>query len=77
MNPEQTRACVLKILLVDDDPAEHILLKRTLEKVGRGPPPIDLVYVGDFGSASSASRKAESMSFFLDNRLGPNNDFPR
>ncbi|MBC7280730.1 hypothetical protein [Hoeflea sp.] len=72
MKPEQTGHAV-KILLVDDDPAEHMLLMRTLEKVDG--PPIDLVYVGDIGSAVDCVKKGGIDVVFLDNRLVPNNDF--
>ena len=72
MNPEQT-GDILKILLVDDDPAEHTLLKRTLDKVDG--PPIDLIYVGDIASAVERVKQGGIDVVFLDNRLVPNNDF--
>ena len=63
----------LKILLVDDDPAEHILLKRKLAKVDG--PGIDLHYVADIGSAVDCVRAGDVDMVFLDNRLLPNKDF--
>ncbi len=63
----------LKILLVDDDPAEHVLLKRKLEKVGGTT--IQLDYVGDIGSAVDRIKMGDIDIVFLDNRLVPNNDF--
>ncbi|MBU4530674.1 MAG: response regulator [Hoeflea sp.] len=72
MNPDRT-GHPLKILLVDDDPAEHLLLKRTLEKVDG--PPIELDYVGDIDSAVECVKAGDIDIVFLDNRLVPNNDF--
>ena len=63
----------LKILLVDDDPAEHVLMKRTLEKVDG--PPLELEYVSDIGSAVEAVAGGGVDLVLLDNRLVPNNDF--
>ncbi|OCW58834.1 response regulator [Hoeflea olei] len=63
----------LKILLVDDDPAEHLLLRRTLEKVDG--PPIELEYVADIESAVECVKGGGIDMVFLDNRLVPNNDF--
>lgn len=72
MNSDQTDRQV-RILLIDDDPDEFRLLKRTLNEV-KGPL-IELAYVGDIASAVS-HLKANSIDIvLLDNRLLPNNDF--
>ena len=63
----------LRILLVDDDPAEHILLKRQLKNVEELK--IDLDYVGDIGAAVEGVKAGGIDMVFLDNRLIPNNDF--
>ena len=63
----------LKILLVDDDPAEQVLLRRTLEKVDG--PEIRLDYVADIASAVECVKAGGIDIVFLDNRLVPNNDF--
>jgi len=63
----------LRILLVDDDPAEHILLKRKLRQVeDLG---IELDYVENIGDAVDSVRAGGVDMVFLDNRLVPNNDF--
>ncbi|MDP2118286.1 MAG: hypothetical protein Q8S27_04120 [Hoeflea sp.] len=72
MNSDR-RGQPLKILLVDDDPAEHVLLRRTLEKVEG--PAIELDYVGDIASAVASVKAGGIDIVFLDNRLVPNNDF--
>jgi len=64
----------LKILLVDDDPAEHILLKRQLKK-SEDTKAIELDYVGDIGAAVDSVKAGGVDMVFLDNRLVPNNDF--
>lgn len=63
----------LRILLVDDDPAEHVLLKRQLKKAGDRN--IELDYVADIGSAVDRVKGGGVDMVFLDNRLVPNNDF--
>ena len=63
----------LKILLIDDDPAEHILLKRKLKTANDSR--IDLDYVGDIAAAVDVVKSSEVDMVFLDNRLVPNNDF--
>lgn len=63
----------LRILLIDDDPAEHILLKRKLKTASDSG--IDLDYVGDIGAAVDIVKTGEVDMVFLDNRLVPNNDF--
>ncbi len=63
----------LRILLVDDDPAEHILLSRQLEKADELS--IELEYVGDIGGAVQIVKAGGIDMVFLDNRLVPNNDF--
>ena len=63
----------LKVLLVDDDPAEHVILKRKLN-ASEGAN-IDLDYVGDIASAVDAVKGGDIDMVFLDNRLVPNNDF--
>ena len=63
----------LRVLLIDDDPAEHILLQRKLQKVDETS--IDLDYVADIGSAVDLVKAGGVDMVFLDNRLVPNNDF--
>jgi len=63
----------IRILLVDDDPAEHILLQRKLKSAEDGC--IDLDYVSDIGSAVDVVKAGGVDMIFLDNRLVPNNDF--
>ena len=63
----------LRILLIDDDPAEHILLKRKLKAASDSG--IDLDYVGDIAAAVDIVKTGEIDMVFLDNRLVPNNDF--
>ena len=63
----------IRILLVDDDPAEHILLKRKLKSAEDSS--IDLDYVSDIGSAVDVVKAGWIDMIFLDNRLVPNNDF--
>ncbi|WP_417415683.1 hypothetical protein [Hoeflea sp.] len=63
----------LRVLLIDDDPAEHILLKRKLKKASETS--IELDYVGDIGGAVDIVKAGGVDMVFLDNRLVPNNDF--
>jgi CheY-like chemotaxis protein len=63
----------LRVLLIDDDPAEHILLQRKLQKAGETS--IELGYVADIGAAVDIVRAGGADMVFLDNRLVPNNDF--
>ena len=63
----------IRILLVDDDPAEHILLKRVIEEADG--PAIELDYVSDIGAAVDRVRAGGVDLVFLDNRLSSNNDF--
>jgi len=63
----------LKVLLIDDDPAEHILLQRKLQKADETS--IELDYVADIGSAVDIVKAGGVDMVFLDNRLVPNNDF--
>ena len=63
----------LKVLLIDDDPAEHILLQRKLQKAEETS--IELDYVADIGSAVDIVKAGGVDMVFLDNRLVPNNDF--
>lgn len=63
----------LKVLLIDDDPAEHILLQRKLQKADETS--IELDYVADIGSAVDIVKAGGIDMVFLDNRLVPNNDF--
>jgi len=72
MTPEQD-VRQLRVLLVDDDPAEHILLKRKLKTATDTS--IKLDYVGDIGGAVDIVKAGETDMVFLDNRLVPNNDF--
>lgn len=64
---------LLRVLLVDDDPAEHVLLKRKLEAAKDVS--IELDYVGDIGGAVESVKSGGIDMIFLDNRLVPNNDF--
>lgn len=66
-------AAVLRILLVDDDPAEHLILRRKLG--GLEGHAVDLDYVEDIGAAVESVRAGGVDLVFLDNRLVPNNDF--
>jgi CheY-like chemotaxis protein len=63
----------VRVLLVDDDPAEHILLKRKVKTAQDTD--IDLDYVGDIGGAVDIVKAGGVDMVFLDNRLVPNNDF--
>ncbi|MBU2485338.1 MAG: response regulator [Alphaproteobacteria bacterium] len=63
----------LRVLLIDDDPAEHILLQRKLQKADETS--IELDYVADIGSAVDIVKAGGVDMVFLDNRLVPNNDF--
>lgn len=63
----------LRVLLIDDDPAEHILLQRKLQKADETS--IELDYVADIGSAVDIVKAGGVDMVFLDNRLLPNNDF--
>lgn len=69
----QSAQTPLLILLVDDDPTEHLLLKRKLQSVDS--PKIDLEYVPDIGQAVERVSAGGIDLVFLDNRLIPNNDF--
>ena len=63
----------VRVLLVDDDAAEHILLRRKLENAeGRA---VTLDYVADIESAVDKVKSGTVDMVFLDNRLVPNNDF--
>ena len=72
MTPEQDDR-LLRVLLVDDDPAEHVLLQRKLKTAEDAN--IELDYVGDIGGAVEIVKAGETDMVFLDNRLVPNNDF--
>ncbi|WP_339760543.1 response regulator [uncultured Hoeflea sp.] len=72
MSPEQDDR-LLRVLLVDDDPVEHVLLKRKLETAKDIC--IELDYVGDIGGAVESVKSGGIDMIFLDNRLVPNNDF--
>ncbi|SOE08354.1 response regulator receiver domain-containing protein [Hoeflea halophila] len=69
----QQDGTLLKVLLVDDDPAEHVLLKRKLKTAEDAS--IDLEYVSDIGGAVERVKAGGVDMVFLDNRLVPNNDF--
>ncbi|MEM5472710.1 response regulator [Hoeflea sp. AS60] len=62
-----------RILLVDDDPAEQVLLARQLKGVEE--PSTELEYVGDIDGAVEIVKAGGIDIVFLDNRLVPNNDF--
>jgi CheY-like chemotaxis protein len=72
MTPEQDDR-LLRVLLVDDDPAEHVLLQRKLKTAKDIS--IELDYVGDIGGAVDIVKSGGIDMIFLDNRLVPNNDF--
>lgn len=63
----------IAILLVDDDPAEHLILKRKLQSSGHGA--VSLTYCDEIGAAVERVRQGGIDMVFLDNRLVPNNDF--
>ncbi|MCZ4287273.1 response regulator [Hoeflea alexandrii] len=63
----------LRVLLIDDDPAEHVLLQRKLQKANETS--IELDYVADIGAAVDLVKAGGVDMVFLDNRLVPNNDF--
>lgn len=63
----------VRVLLIDDDPAEHILLQRKLQKADETS--IELDYVADIGAAVDLVKAGGVDMVFLDNRLVPNNDF--
>lgn len=63
----------LRVLLIDDDPAEHVLLRRKLQKADETS--IELDYVADIGSAVDIVKAGGVDMVFLDNRLVPNDDF--
>lgn len=68
-HPEQR----IVILLVDDDPDEHLVLKRVLKKIeGLS---ISLEYVADITSAVDRVKRKGIDIVFLDNRLESNVDF--
>ena len=72
MNADQIDHRV-NILLVDDDPDEHLALQLTIKKVAS--PLINLEYVADIGSAVERVKFDNIDIVLLDNRLLPNNDF--
>jgi CheY-like chemotaxis protein len=63
----------LRILLIDDDPAEFTLLKRKLAKAEGAD--IQLDYVDGISEAVECVKAGGVDLVFLDNRLVPNNDF--
>ncbi|WP_322989842.1 MULTISPECIES: response regulator [unclassified Hoeflea] len=63
----------LVVLLVDDDPVEHTILKRKLASMDRAS--IRLEYVSNISAAVDRVKRAGIDLVFLDNRLAPNNDF--
>lgn len=73
MNLQESAGTSLRLLLVDDDPTEHVLLKRQLEKVEDLR--VELDYVGDIGTAVDRIGTGGVDMVFLDNHLVPNNDF--
>lgn len=72
MNSGQ-RSQALRILLIDDDPAEYTLLKRKLANATEAS--IELDYVEAIGKAVECVKAGGIDMVFLDNRLLPNNDF--
>ncbi|KJS11450.1 MAG: hypothetical protein VR78_12910 [Hoeflea sp. BRH_c9] len=72
MNSRQTSQS-LRILLIDDDPAEFTLLKRKLAKAPGAN--IELKFVDAIGEAVDCVKAGGIDMVFLDNRLLPNNDF--
>ncbi|MCY0147027.1 hypothetical protein OEG84_04650 [Hoeflea sp. G2-23] len=67
----------LVVLLVDDDPVEHTILKRKLAGMDAGmdKASIKLEYVGNISAAVDRVKRDGIDLVFLDNRLAPNNDF--
>ena len=63
----------IAILLVDDDPAEHLILKRKLQSSGNDT--VALTYCDEIGAAVERVREGGIDMVFLDNRLVPSNDF--
>lgn len=63
----------IEILLVDDDEAEHLILKRKLRNSGSVG--LSLVYCDEIDAAVEHVKKGSTDMVFLDNRLIPNNDF--
>jgi Response regulator containing a CheY-like receiver domain and an HTH DNA-binding domain len=63
----------IRILLVDDDPAEHILLSRKLSAISE--PKIDLDFVDGIEAAVRHVQTTAIDIILLDNHLVPNNDF--
>ncbi|MDF1610037.1 hypothetical protein PZ897_17795 [Hoeflea sp. YIM 152468] len=59
--------------MVDDDPAEHVLLQRQMKKVDGLSVKLD--YVADIGAAVESVGTGDVDMVFLDNRLVPNDDF--
>lgn len=64
---------IVNILLVDDDPAEHILLRRKLEAVKGSEVALD--YVATIAAAVERASAGGIDLVLLDNRLAPDIDF--
>ncbi len=64
---------LLRILLVDDDPVEMLILKRKLSGVNM--PAVTLDFADGIAAAVSIVRSGGIDLVLLDNRLIPNNDF--
>lgn len=73
MNQLRTDSAPIRILLVDDDPTEHMLLSRKLSAIAE--PRIGLDFVAAIEDAVHHVQANETDIILLDNHLVPNNDF--
>lgn len=73
MTQIRTASAPIRILLVDDDPAEHMLLSRKLSTIAE--PSIVLDFVAAIGDAVHHVQANAIDIILLDNHLVPNNDF--
>lgn len=69
----QTVVDNIRVLLVDDDPNENLILQRLFRNLTV--PTISLEYVGDIEKAVDCVAHCPIDVVLLDNRLLPNNDF--
>lgn len=73
MTQLRTANAPIRILLVDDDPAEHMLLSRKFSGIAE--PTITLDFVDGIGEAVRHVQANAIDIILLDNHLVPNNDF--
>lgn len=65
---------VVKIMLIDDDPAEEMIFRAQMKKVVNYD--IEMLYAAGIENAVDMFRKGVSVDMvLLDNRLGPGEDF--